>query len=201
MPENTIKCALCGLECRMQISASHLRAAHQMTTEEYKALGHKTLSQARLEQLQNTPVGKGTIKRYYGEDHPNWKGGHIARSGYKIVSKRGKHNLYEHRVVAEQMIGRPLEPNEVVHHIDGNRSNNDPSNLMVMERREHDRLKDKTRRHYHTNDECEDAAVILYNLGWTKRKIENALRIHHATLKRWLEKHEHRLTRPINLTA
>ena len=41
----------------------------------------------------------------------------------------GRHT---HRVVAEQVIGRPLLPGEVVHHIDGNKRNNDPSNLMVF---------------------------------------------------------------------
>ncbi len=38
----------------------------------------------------------------------------------------------EHRVVAELMLGRPLKPGEVVHHIDGDKRNNDPKNLMVF---------------------------------------------------------------------
>ena len=36
------------------------------------------------------------------------------------------------RVVAEQMLGRSLRPGEVVHHIDGNKQNNEPSNLHVF---------------------------------------------------------------------
>ena len=44
---------------------------------------------------------------------------------------------HEHRVIAEQKIGRPLEPGEVVHHIDGDKFNNDPSNLEVITQSEH----------------------------------------------------------------
>lgn len=54
--------------------------------------------------------------------------------GYVVVDRvSGTRSLiFEHRIVAEQMIGRPLRPEEVVHHIDRNRSNNDPSNLIVF---------------------------------------------------------------------
>lgn len=41
----------------------------------------------------------------------------------------GRHT---HRVVAEQKLGRELLPGEVVHHIDGNKRNNTPENLMVF---------------------------------------------------------------------
>ena len=46
----------------------------------------------------------------------------------------------EHRKIMRLKLGRPLESDEVVHHVDGNPLNNKPSNLQVMTRSEHTRL-------------------------------------------------------------
>lgn len=42
------------------------------------------------------------------------------------------HGRHTHRIIAEQVLGRPLKSGEVVHHIDGNKRNNNPENLMVF---------------------------------------------------------------------
>lgn len=47
---------------------------------------------------------------------------------------------YEHVVVAEEMLQRKLNKDEVVHHLDSNRSNNSPDNLLVMSYSSHLKL-------------------------------------------------------------
>ena len=44
----------------------------------------------------------------------------------------------EHRLIAEDVLGRRLERTEVVHHINGRRADNSPENLCVMDRLDHD---------------------------------------------------------------
>lgn len=79
------------------------------------------------------------------ETNGNWRGGqHLSSSGYVKVLVGPCHHLsdskgyaYEHRVVAEQKIGRRLRPCEQVHHLDGDKTNNDPSNLVICTGRGH----------------------------------------------------------------
>lgn len=48
--------------------------------------------------------------------------------------------VYEHRIIAEFLLGRLLETGEHVHHKDGCRWNNTPDNLEVMTNQEHGRI-------------------------------------------------------------
>lgn len=43
------------------------------------------------------------------------------------------------RILMEEKLGRPLEPYEDVHHIDGDPSNNDLENLIIINHGEHQR--------------------------------------------------------------
>ena len=73
-----------------------------------------------------------------GADAAHWQGGRTRRKGYWYVLRPDhpfatKHGyVLEHRLVMEQTLGRYLLPSEVVHHLDSNRENNTPENLMVF---------------------------------------------------------------------
>lgn len=86
----------------------------------------------------------------HGENNPFYGKRHTKEAREKMRNARlntgngkgytktyGKHT---HRIVAEQMLGRPLRRDEIVHHKDGNKQNNNPSNLEVMTQSEHARL-------------------------------------------------------------
>ncbi len=81
----------------------------------------------------------------------------ISSHGYRLIKLGRQHRLsspngyaYEHRIIAEQMLGRILREGEIVHHKDGNRLNNDPDNLEICTNIAHHkhlhRIRDKGRR-------------------------------------------------------
>lgn len=82
-----------------------------------------------------------------GELNSSWRGGrHITSYGYIVVhNAEGTHRgsdpyILEHRLVMERKLGRPLEPNEHVHHKDEHKTNNEPDNLEVITLSEHNSL-------------------------------------------------------------
>jgi hypothetical protein len=58
---------------------------------------------------------------------------------YRQTKVNGK-NVLMHRKIASEHLGRPLRPDEVVHHKDEDKLNNDPSNFEIMTAAEHGRL-------------------------------------------------------------
>jgi len=75
-----------------------------------------------------------------------WKGGRTVKpNGYIMVNVDGKY-VYEHRHLMAQRVGRPLERDEAVHHINGRRGDNRPENLCLINKKEHDSMESKRRR-------------------------------------------------------
>ncbi len=76
----------------------------------------------------------------------------------KIGSGEGKtypkyYGRHEHRIIAEKILGRKLLPGEVVHHVDGNKRNNTPENILVLESQsEHAKLHARERRFWKGGD-------------------------------------------------
>jgi hypothetical protein len=72
------------------------------------------------------------------ENNPWWHGGRVTdKDGYILIHRPDHPNVdrhgyvREHRLVMEQELGRYLTRTEVVDHNDGNRANNDLSNLTL----------------------------------------------------------------------
>lgn len=93
---------------------------------------------------RKTQFKKGVQK--FKENNPNWKGGRIINPrGYSMIRvpdhpKQNNGYVFEHRLIMEKHLGRYLESNEIIHHVDGNIINNKLENLEVMSQSEHMKL-------------------------------------------------------------
>lgn len=131
------------------------------------------------------------------------------RSGkyYRGLKVNGKKKDY-HRYIMEVEIGRELSSQEIVHHIDGDKQNNDISNLMVMPLKEHARLhssgipclertKEILRNLYagraryefrKLTDEQVNDVLKMRERGMSLRQIGSAFGVHHTTVLKYLKR-------------
>ncbi len=89
------------------------------------------------------------MKERKREANSNWRGGRsVTEHGYILLRVGVEHHLadvrgyaYEHRVVAEQVMGRHLRSGEIAHHKNGIRSDNRPQNIEIIDGISHHWLK------------------------------------------------------------
>ena len=85
----------------------------------------------------------GRLERIHAPAGSVW----ISTGGYKTVTYNGKQILV-HRLIMEEQIQRPLKPEEIVHHINGDKLDNRIENLEIMTNSEH------TAEHHKRGDIC-----------------------------------------------
>jgi hypothetical protein len=82
---------------------------------------------------------------YRGAGNPKWRGGRIVDPNGRVLIYAPDHpnpttngtHVYEYRLIAELQLGRFLRSDEIVHHKNGDPTDNRPENLEVMTQAQH----------------------------------------------------------------
>lgn len=92
----------------------------------------KVLSQETKDKISESHKGLNRTNNKWNAHVKNREDGYIQvyKPEHPYANKDGY--VMEHRLVMEQVLGRYLKENEVIHHINRNRKDNRPENLMIF---------------------------------------------------------------------
>jgi hypothetical protein len=96
--------------------------------------------------IRYSPTCRRCVPQRRGPDSPAWKGGRCIKSGWVLLydpaHPRAAKDGYvrEHVAVASRVLGKPVPLPAVVHHVDRDRGNNVPSNLVICQDQSYHRL-------------------------------------------------------------
>ena len=142
-------------------------------------------SEETKQKISRAKMGK-KMPSITGSKHPMWRGGVHRDKGYILIKNRehqytnSRGYVFEHRLIMEKHLGRYLRPDEVVHHIDGNRSNNDINNLIVLSQSEHHKL---TNKQLWKNNRGSGDYVRVYKSDHPNRDHNNCVKEHRLVVE------------------
>jgi hypothetical protein len=97
--------------------------------------------------------GSLELKGKFGSNNTKWRGGITRDSSGRVMILMPEHPfsngwgyVYRYRSVVEQSIGRFLKPSELVHHVNGDKTDDRIENLVLTNRSDHQKI------HKHTRD-------------------------------------------------
>lgn len=122
------------------LNLEHISSVRKAYYREVERTSPEKIENNRIKATEYYYTKKRCLKgQRTGDRHHNWKGGKLKDVNGYIRVRMPNHPMcdhhgyvLEHRLVMEASMGRFLLEEEIVHHADGNKNNNNISNLILF---------------------------------------------------------------------